>query len=215
VCSGPSARGNRKRKTNSPGAPRDAKLAMRPSRLCTVTTLLATFTLLVCARADSVTLTDGKVFQGTFVEAAAGHITLQIDGRSKRRFKLDQIVSIHFDHAEPGASLSPIEKKYRALMNSAHPLGNPSAEEQETADQRGRYRKYQNGVIYYTPQTGAFAMQGMIAERWLSLGAERSELGYPTADEVIWPDGRHVMLFEHGAVFWDGREEPVVEIRAH
>jgi len=57
-------------------------------------------------------------------------------------------------------------------------------------------------------------VQGTIAERWLSLGAEHSELGYPTVDEVTWPDGRHLMMFERGAIFWDGRDEPVVEIRA-
>jgi hypothetical protein len=182
--------------------------------MCTVTIPLAVVLLALRARADSVMLTNGKIFHGTFVEATAGEVTLQIDARSKRRFNVDQIASIHFDHPEGSASPSPIEQKRRILMSSDHPLGGPTGEEQETADQRGRYRNYQNGVIYYTPRTGAIAVQGMIAERWLSLGAERSELGYPTADESTWPDGRHVTMFEHGAVFWDGRDEPVVEIRA-
>jgi hypothetical protein len=61
---------------------------------------VAVVLLALCARADSVTPTDGKVFHGTFVEVAGGEVTLQIDGRSKRRFNLDQIASIHCDHAE-------------------------------------------------------------------------------------------------------------------
>jgi len=47
---------------------------------------------------------------------------------------------------------------------------------------------YQNGTIYYTPQTGAHAVQGAIGDRWLSLGADHGELGYPTSDEFSTPD---------------------------
>ena len=64
--------------------------------------------------------------------------------------------------------------------------------------------------IYYT----SHYLRGAIAKRWRNLGAERSELGYPTTDETIWPDGRRVVSFEHGAIFWDGQDEPLVEIHA-
>ncbi len=171
--------------------------------------------LALSARADSVTLKDGETVHGTFIGASGGQVTVQIDGGAKRRFKRDEISSIRFDDDQASSPSSPIEQKYRALGSGAHALGEPMEDERPVDDQRGRFRKYRNGFIYYTPQTGAHSIQGTIAERWLSLGAERSELGYPTADEAIWPDGRHVVSFEHGAIFWDGHDEPVVEIRAH
>src|SRR5215472_8790190 len=117
-----------------------------------------------------------------------------------------------FDNAVVASS--PIEQKYRTLINGGQRLGSPAGEEQAAPDRRGRYRNYQNGVIYYTPQTGAHYLRGAIAERWHSLGAERSELGYPTTDETIWPDGRRVVCFEQGAIFWDGQDEPLIEIHA-
>src|SRR5262249_23689150 len=117
-----------------------------------------------------------------------------------------------FDNAV--AASSPIEQKYRTLINGGQRLGSAPGEEKGAPDGRGRYRNYQNGAIYYTPQTGAHYLRGAIAERWRNLGAERSELGYPTTDETIWPDGRRVVSFEHGAIFWDGQDEPLVEIHA-
>src|SRR5215467_2532308 len=117
-----------------------------------------------------------------------------------------------FDNAV--AASSPIEQKYRTLIDGGQRLGSPTGEERAAPDRRGRYRNYQIGAIYYTPQTGAHYLRGPIAERWRSLGAERSELGYPTMDETTWPDGRRVVSFEHGAIFWDGQDEPLVEIHA-
>src|SRR5215471_3372172 len=113
-----------------------------------------------------------------------------------------------FDNAVVASS--PIEQKYRTLINGGQRLGSPAGEEEAAPDRRGRYRNYQHGAIYYT----SHYLRGAIAERWRNLGAERSELGYPTTDETIWPDGRRVVSFEHGAIFWDGQDEPLVEIYA-
>lgn len=170
--------------------------------------------LALSAQADSVTLRDGKTYEGMFIGASPDHVTLQMDGRTKRRFNVGEIESIRFERADTSASSSPIDQKYNSMKSSESPLGNPTGEEQSAADHRGRYRSYQNGAIYYTPQTGAHAVQGSIAERWLGLGAEHSELGYPAGDEMILPDGRHVESFEHGTIVWDRRDVPVVEISA-
>ena len=43
--------------------------------------------------------------------------------------------------------------------------------------------------IYWTPNTGAHAVQGAIYAQWASLGYERGPLGYPTSDETGTPDG--------------------------
>ena len=166
-------------------------------------------TLLIAARADSVILKDGKVIEGTFMGASADHVTLQTEGRAKCRLAVNEIQLIRF--ARTGAA-SPIDQKYNALKGSGTALGDPTGEEELAADGRGRYRLYQRGAIYYTPQHGAHAVHGPIGERWLGLGAEHSELGYPAADEMIWPDGRHTMTFEHGTIIWDQHDVPLVEI---
>lgn len=167
--------------------------------------LAAMFTLVLSA-ADIVTLKDGKTYEGNFVGATADHITFQIDGRTKCRFSVDQIQSIRFERSKDS---SPIDQKYSSLSGSEVALGKPIGEEQASPDGRGRYRLYQNGAIYYTPQTGAHAVHGPIGNRWLASGAEPGELGYPTSDEISWPDGRRSINFEHGSIIWDQHDVPL------
>ena len=73
-------------------------------------------------------------------------------------------------------------------------LGNPVDEgagnaEMDLGDGRGRARDYQNGSIYWTPQTGAHEVHGAIRVKWAQLGGHRGFLGYPTTDETGTPDG--------------------------
>jgi hypothetical protein len=171
--------------------------------------MATTIVIALPAWTDSLTLTNGKIYRGTFLGASSDQVILQVDGHDKRRFSLSEIDSIHFTRLEPADTL-PIDQKYNALSQI---VGSPAGEEQAAGDGRGRYRLYQNGAIYYTPQTGAHAVRGAIGERWLNLGAEHSELGYPTSDEICTPDGL-LMRFEHGAIVWDQRDVPVVEISA-
>jgi uncharacterized protein with LGFP repeats len=68
---------------------------------------------------------------------------------------------------------------------------------------RGRARDYENGSIYFTPQTGAHEVHGAIRVKWAQLGGHRSFLGYPTTDETGTPDGRgRFNHFEHGSIYW-------------
>jgi hypothetical protein len=60
-----------------------------------------------------------------------------------------------------------------------------------------------NSSIYWSPTTGAHVVSGDIRTYWLKLGAQRSLLGYPVADETISPDERgRVSRFEHGEILW-------------
>jgi hypothetical protein len=115
---------------------------------------------------------------------------------------------------------SPIESKYAALGGAGGFLGNPVTEELSTPDGSGRYRYYQGGAIYWSPQTGAHEVHGDILSKWASLGWERSSLGYPTTDEdtteFVWatppgqptpppvPAGRAGRYndFQHGSIYW-------------
>lgn len=59
------------------------------------------------------------------------------------------------------------------------------ATSQEFTNQRfgGAYQLFQNGTIAYLQQYGAFMVIRGINDVWRSIGAQDSELGYPTSDE--------------------------------
>ncbi|MFF1554546.1 alpha/beta hydrolase-fold protein [Rhodococcus erythropolis] len=92
-----------------------------------------------------------------------------------------------------------------AYMNTgaaAGPLGFPRTPELGTPDGRGRFNHFQNGSIYWTPQTGAHPVSGDILTEWSAQGWEGGPLGYPTADEIATPGkpGK-VQGFEIGAMY--------------
>ncbi|WEX06354.1 MULTISPECIES: alpha/beta hydrolase-fold protein [unclassified Rhodococcus (in: high G+C Gram-positive bacteria)] len=92
-----------------------------------------------------------------------------------------------------------------AYMNTgaaAGPLGFPRTPELGTPDGRGRFNHFQNGSIYWTPQTGAHPVSGDILAEWSTQGWEGGPLGYPTADEIATPGkpGK-VQGFEIGAMY--------------
>ncbi len=90
---------------------------------------------------------------------------------------------------------------------SAGFLGFPISDETGTPDGIGRFNRFQAGMIYWAPATGAHGIHGAILDRWSALGFERSYLGYPISDEQDWTNpangarGR-VSAFEHGNIGW-------------
>ena len=81
---------------------------------------------------------------------------------------------------------------YKALGGPASSLGYPVTDEQGTPDGIGRYNHF-NGSggasIYWTPNTGAWSIQGAIRSKWASMGWETGPQGYPVTDELTTPDG--------------------------
>lgn len=65
-------------------------------------------------------------------------------------------------------------------------LGYPISDELGTPDGIGRYNHFQHGSIYWTKGTGAHEVHGLIRQKWIDLGWERSFLGYPTTDEATY-----------------------------
>jgi hypothetical protein len=99
--------------------------------------------------------------------------------------------------------LTEIQKKYLALGGSDGFLVNPTGPEAGTPDGYGRFRHFQGGSIYWTPDTGAKEVHGAILEKWASLGWERSDLGYPTTDESVTRDGiGRYNHFQYGSIYW-------------
>ncbi|MEY4066149.1 MAG: hypothetical protein RIR26_2357 [Pseudomonadota bacterium] len=93
--------------------------------------------------------------------------------------------------------------KWTALRRGSGVLGYPVTDELTTPDGRGRYNHFQNGSIYWTPQTGAFEVHGLIRQKWAQNSWERGVLGYPVTDEGQTPDGLgRFNHFEGGSIYY-------------
>ncbi len=101
--------------------------------------------------------------------------------------------------------MSAIDDKYHSLGGPGGFLGHPVDEgsgdqEMDTSDGRGRCRDFQGGSIYWSPQTGAHEVHGLIRVKWAQLG---DWVGFPLTDETGTPDGRgRYNHFEGASIYW-------------
>jgi uncharacterized protein with LGFP repeats len=96
-----------------------------------------------------------------------------------------------------------IYKKYIASGGPIGFLGLPQNSESAVGDSAGgRFNRFENGAIYWTPARGAFEVHGAIYQEWLKRGGTRSSLGYPTSDELgVGPVGEfRLSKFQNGAL---------------
>ena len=96
-----------------------------------------------------------------------------------------------------------IREKWAAMGWERSLLGYPLTDESTAPDGTGRYNQFQNGSIYWTPDTGAHEIHGAIREKWAAMGWERSYLQYPLSDEEGAPGmpGR-ISFFQGGSIAW-------------
>ncbi|NLG55189.1 MAG: esterase [Rhodococcus sp.] len=101
-------------------------------------------------------------------------------------------------HAIAGA----IGGAYQGAGAAGGALGFPTSPELATPDGRGRFTHFQNGSIYWSPQTGAHAIKGAIRDEWARQGWEGGPLGYPVGGDRKTPskDGT-VQAFEVGSMY--------------
>lgn len=93
--------------------------------------------------------------------------------------------------------------KYYAAGASTSTLGFPVSNEEAGPD-GGRYSKFQSGVIYWTPTTGAHIVSGPIRGAWeYDNGGAGGPLGYPTSDEHAIAGGSQ-QDFQHGTITYSG-----------
>lgn len=128
------------------------------------------------------------------------------DGVGRFNHFSDNTASIYWTPSTGAAAIwGDIRKKWASLGWELSVLGYPVTDELATPDGIGRFNHFAlGGSIYWTPATGANAIYGDIRKRWESLGWERSYLGYPTSDEVDFPEGGRANDFEHGGIYWWG-----------
>lgn len=87
-------------------------------------------------------------------------------------------------------------------LNEQKWLGNVTKNISLLPDNVGKYEAYENGVIYWSPNTGAHEIHGGILEKFKSFGSERF-FGYPQTDELTAPD--KIGKFNHfqkGSIYW-------------
>jgi LGFP repeat len=103
--------------------------------------------------------------------------------------------------------MTAIDDKYAELDGENGILGKATTGEHICAwpdDDKGRYRHFENGSIFFYPTTGAHEVHGWIHDKWIKLKAERGFLHYPKTDESPsggGADGRF-NLFQGGAITW-------------
>jgi len=81
-------------------------------------------------------------------------------------------------------------------------LGYPTTDETATPDGVGRYNVFEHGSIYWSPDTDAHEVHGVIRDAWASSGWEQGPLGYPISDEYDVDTGRRTD-FEYGVITWN------------
>ena len=112
-----------------------------------------------------------------------------------------------------GIAAAFINAKYGELGGASGFLGATTTAVNPCPDGTGYFRHFHNGSIYYHPWTGAHEVHGAIRAKWVSLGWERSYLGYPTSDELTGRDtdsvGR-VSHFQHGSILWHPTHDRLV-----
>jgi uncharacterized protein with LGFP repeats len=64
--------------------------------------------------------------------------------------------------------------------------------------------------IYWSPKTDAKQISGAIRTKWVSIGSEKSKLGYPTSQE--YQNGEYrVQKFQKGQIIWSSSKGAQVE----
>jgi uncharacterized protein with LGFP repeats len=82
-------------------------------------------------------------------------------------------------------------------------LGYPTSDETTTGSGTGRYNSFQNGLIVWSPATGAHEVHGAILSEWANTNWDMGILGYPTSDQLTTGSGTgQYNSFQNGLIVW-------------
>lgn len=62
--------------------------------------------------------------------------------------------------------------------------------------------EFRGGNIYWSAETGAHEVHGLIGANYKFIGGPNSVLGLPTSDELPLANGGRYSLFQNGAIYW-------------
>ena len=130
------------------------------------------------------------------------------------------------DHTDPGknfpydillekvnAILRPVPKEtpIQTKRRLTPWLGDPITQQEDLTapDGVGKFREYSNGMIYFTPKTGACALSPEMVDKYRSLGFETGSLGYPTSDVFDIKDGGRCQRFQGANMYYHPKLQKV------
>lgn len=93
-----------------------------------------------------------------------------------------------------------IADRWHALGAEQGDLGYPISDEMVLPDGAGRMNRFERGVIYWHPTTGAHPVQGDILAQWSHQGYELSPYGYPVGSATDDGTGWFTQQFQHGSL---------------
>ncbi|MVA77091.1 hypothetical protein GC722_13805 [Auraticoccus sp. F435] len=101
-----------------------------------------------------------------------------------------------------GSRSTPNYQRWQALGGDKGQLGSPYIGEAVHVD--GRVTKFRGYDLFSSDATGSRWTKGGIRTKYRSMGAARSDLGFPTGDESSnWPlTGIQAQRFEDGLILW-------------
>jgi uncharacterized protein with LGFP repeats len=131
------------------------------------------------------------------------------DGTGRyNHFSMPGGASIYWSPASGAHSIQGAIRARWADLGWERGLGYPTTDELGLPDGVGRSNHFSlpgGASVYWSPATGAHAVQGAIRDRWAAAGWERG-LGYPTTDETGTPDrtGRynHFSMPGGASIYW-------------
>lgn len=123
------------------------------------------------------------------------------DASCNRTVRVDNRTRSHNSGCLPGRDATHIDLKYQELGQTGSILGAATTPEREGAG-GGRYRRYENGSIFYLPATGALAVHGAIDAVHRDLGGDTSPLGYPETEVRAVGDGAGLQVrYQRGSIY--------------
>ncbi len=190
--------------TDSKGAATEQTFTVRPKqrRVTLRTTAAADFTI-----GDEQT-SSGLFTVGTPLTIIAPEVALDgfstfsqwAEGSTQR---IREVTLPDADQVYEVIYLSPIDRRYQSDAALRTILGTPTGPEQ--GDAKVRWRAYTRGRMYWSPATGAHAMNGAILAKYLSVGGHLV-LGLPTTDETAGRDGGRYNLLSGGrGIYWHSK----------
>lgn len=102
----------------------------------------------------------------------------------------------------------------KAAENNLGAVHSESAAMRPTAALGGYFLRFENGWVYYNPNTKTVhAIYGDIMKKWGEMGYETGELGFPTSDEKDSdkPDWKRMNSFDRGVIYWNDGQLDVVK----
>jgi hypothetical protein len=123
------------------------------------------------------------------------------DSACNRTVRVDNRTRSHNAPCLPGRNATRIDLKYQDMGMAGSILGRPTSAEGD-AGRGGRFRRYENGTIFWLSSLGANAIHGRMNTAHRDLGGASGPLGFPTMDVRGVGDGSGLHVrFERGSLY--------------